>query len=158
MTHTLDQVRKAMGWMEINIVRRPMPDIVRVPGLSYYCPTTHTIGLSLDTLKKLAHELCHSQQPDTGKPAYRRPDGSIDGQLWMSDPGEREAMAVATVVVAMQDSDWPRVQGIAEASGVSGIDRAAMVAWVKKPHQYHLRPHMGRAARMRINRLMEVKR
>ena len=151
----LEKVRRIMRVLGFSVVERRAPLVIvgksDLPTPGHYRADRHVVVLRADDLITLAHELCHSQQPDWNQ-TYNR-DGYIDMAAWLATPQEQEAMAVERLIRLPLDE----IERAADALRAAGIPvTAAWVQWViradiraEKPH------HISRKPRLIINRFVK---
>lgn len=153
----LEKVRRIMRALGFSVVERRAPLVVvgrsDLPTPGHYRSDRHVVVLRADDdITTLAHELCHSQQPDWNPTCYKR-DGSIDMAVWLATPQEQEAMAVEQLIrLPLYEID--RAADALRAAGIPVT--AAWVQWViradiraEKPH------HISRKPRLIINRFVK---
>jgi hypothetical protein len=153
----LEKVRRIMRVLGFSVVERRAPLVIvgksDLPTSGVYRSDRHIIMLrrGADDLITLAHELCHSQQPDWNPACYKR-DGSIDMAVWLATSQEQEAMAVEQLIRL----PIYEIERAADALRAADIPvTAAWVQWViradiraEKPH------HISRKPRLIINRFV----
>ena len=147
----LSDVRQAMRLLGIRVVERPLPEIT-IGEVDAYHPGGHRITLRSMDERTLWHELCHSQQPDreTG-PAYYRADGSVDDDVWFSDPREVEAMAVENMVPLLTDRNLEWAMLIIPAAESPKL-RLLWIKWALRGDLQAQKPtRLARKDRLRIN-------
>lgn len=157
VTPVLEKVRKIMRALGFAVAERRAPLTIvgksDLPTLGLYRSDRHIVLLrrGADDLITLAHELCHSQQPDWEPTCYKR-DGSIDMAVWLATPQEQEAMAVGWLI------HLPIEEIERAATALRAADIPVTVEWVKwviradvrfeKPH------HVTRKRRLAINKFI----
>lgn len=151
----LEKVRAVMRLLGFDVVERRAPLVIvgksDLPTPGHYRADRHVVVLRGDDLATLAHELCHSQQPDWNPTCYKR-DASVDAAAWLDTPQEQEAVAIENLIGFPLDE----IERAADALRAADIPvTAAWIQWViradiraEKPH------HISRKRRLAINRFV----